>query len=160
VNGVTIIDDFAHHPTAIAGTLTALRSRYPGSRLWVILEPRSNTLRRNVFQQELANSLALADEVIVAGVFKSDAIPQAERLDLMAVGADLEKRGKRARIISGADGIVQVIAPELRTGDVVAILSNGGFEGIYEKLPARLKEFATGSAGSGSKNPLGASAKA
>jgi len=160
VNGVTIIDDFAHHPTAIAGTLTALRSRYPGSRLWVILEPRSNTLRRNVFQHELANSLALADEVIVAGVFKSDAIPQAERLDLMAVGADLEKRGKRARIISGADGIVQVVAPELRTGDVVAILSNGGFEGIYEKLPARLKEYGTGSAASGSKNPLGASAKA
>src|SRR3989475_1237885 len=160
VNGITIIDDFAHHPTAIAGTLTALRSRYPGSRLWVILEPRSNTLRRNVFQHELANSLALADEVIVAGVFKSDAIPPAERLDLMAVGADLERRGKRARIISGADGIVQVIAPELRTGDVVAILSNGGFEGIYEKLPARLKEFGTGSAASGSKNPLGASAKA
>jgi len=160
VNGVTIIDDFAHHPTAIAGTLTALRSRYPGSRLWVILEPRSNTLRRNVFQHELANSLALADEVIVAGVFKSDAIPLAERLDLMAVGADLEKRGKRARIISGADGIVQVVAPELRTGDVVAILSNGGFEGIYEKLPARLKEYGTGSAASGSKNPLGASAKA
>ena len=160
VNGVTIIDDFAHHPTAIAGTLTALRSRYPGSRLWVILEPRSNTLRRNVFQHELANSLALADEVIVAGVFKSDAIPQTERLDLMAVGADLEKRGKRARIISGADGIVQVVAPELRTGDVVAILSNGGFEGIYEKLPARLKEYGTGSAASGSKNPLGASAKA
>ena len=160
VNGVTIIDDFAHHPTAIAGTLTALRSRYPGSRLWVILEPRSNTLRRNVFQHELANSLALADEVIVAGVFKSDAIPQAERLDLMAVGADLQKRGKRARIISGADGIVQVVAPELRTGDVVAILSNGGFEGIYEKLPARLKEYGTGSAASGSKNPLGASAKA
>jgi UDP-N-acetylmuramate: L-alanyl-gamma-D-glutamyl-meso-diaminopimelate ligase len=160
VNGVTIIDDFAHHPTAIAGTLTALRSRYPGARLWVILEPRSNTLRRNVFQHELANSLALADEVIVAGVFKSDAIPPAERLDLMAVGADLKKRGKRARIISGADGIVQVVAPELRSGDVVAILSNGGFEGIYEKLPARLKEFGTGSAMSGSKNPLGASAKA
>src|SRR5215475_13852245 len=85
VNGITIVDDFAHHPTAIAGTLTALRSRYPGSRLWVILEPRSNTLRRNVFQHELANSLSLADEIIVAGVFKSDAIPPAERLDLMAV---------------------------------------------------------------------------
>jgi UDP-N-acetylmuramate: L-alanyl-gamma-D-glutamyl-meso-diaminopimelate ligase len=160
VNGVTIIDDFAHHPTAIAGTLTALRSRYPGSRLWVILEPRSNTLRRNVFQHELANSLALADEIVVAGVFKSDAIPQAERLDLMAVGADLEKRGKRARIISGAEGIVQIVSPELRSGDVVAILSNGGFEGIYEKLPARLKEFGTGSAASSGKNPLGVSAKA
>jgi UDP-N-acetylmuramate: L-alanyl-gamma-D-glutamyl-meso-diaminopimelate ligase len=155
INGITIIDDFAHHPTAIAGTLTALRARYPGSRLWVVLEPRSNTLRRNVFQNELGNSLALADEVVVAGVFKSDAIPPAERLDLMAVGAELQRRGKRARIISGADGIVQVIAPELRSGDVVAILSNGGFEGIYEKLPARLK-----SGTSGSKNPLEASAKA
>lgn len=155
VNGITIIDDFAHHPTAIAGTLTALRSRFPGSRLWVILEPRSNTLRRNVFQHELANSLALADEVIVAGVFKSDSIPATERLDLMAVGADLQARGKRARIISGADGIVQVIAPELRSGDVVAILSNGGFDGIYEKLPARLKVQA-----SGNKNSLEASAKA
>ena len=141
VGGVTIIDDFAHHPTAIAGTLTALRARYRGSRLWLILEPRSNTLRRNVFQHELANSLALADEIVVAGVFRSDVIPQAERLDLMAVLADLEQRGKRARIISGADGIVQTVAPELRRGDVVAILSNGGFDGIYEKLPARLKEL-------------------
>jgi UDP-N-acetylmuramate: L-alanyl-gamma-D-glutamyl-meso-diaminopimelate ligase len=159
VNGVTIIDDFAHHPTAIAGTLTALRGRFPGSRLWVILEPRSNTLRRNVFQHELANSLALADEVVVAGVFKSDAIPPAERLDLMSVGADLEQRGKRARIISGADGIVQVVAPELRSGDVVAILSNGGFEGIYEKLPAKLKELGVAS-DKGSRNSLEASAKA
>jgi UDP-N-acetylmuramate: L-alanyl-gamma-D-glutamyl-meso-diaminopimelate ligase len=108
-----------------------------------------------VFQNELANSLALADEVVIAGVFKSDSIPAAERLDLMAVGAELQRRGKRARIISGADGIVQVIAPELRSGDVVAILSNGGFDGIYEKLPARLK-----SGTSGSKNPLEASAKA
>ena len=142
VAGVTIIDDFAHHPTAIAGTLTALRARYPGAKLWVVLEPRSNTLRRNVLQKALAKSLALADEVVVAGVFKSDAIPQAERLDLMALGADIQNHGKRARIISGADGIVQTIAPELRSGDVVAILSNGGFEGIYEKLPERLRALA------------------
>lgn len=159
VRGITIIDDFAHHPTAIAGTLTALRSRYPGARLWVILEPRSNTLRRNVFQHELANSLALADEVVVAGVFRSEVIPPAERLDLMAVGADLQQRGKRARIISGVEGIVQVVARELRAGDVVAILSNGGFDGIYEKLPARLKELGAGATGSG-KNSLEASAKA
>jgi len=158
VNGITIIDDFAHHPTAIAGTLTALRGRYPEARLWAVLEPRSNTLRRNVFQHELANSLALADEVVVAGVFKSDAIPAAERLDLMAVGAVLEQRGKRARIISGVQGIVDVVAPELRSGDVVAILSNGGFDGIYEKLPARLKQI--GSSAQSGKNPLEASAKA
>ncbi len=155
VNGITIIDDFAHHPTAIAGTLTALRSRYPGARLWAILEPRSNTLRRNVFQHQLANSLALADEIIVAGVFKSDAIPAGERLDLMAVGADLQQRGKRARIISGVDGIVEVAAPEMRSGDVVAILSNGGFDGIYQKLPAKLKAL-----GILRRNSLEASAKA
>jgi UDP-N-acetylmuramate: L-alanyl-gamma-D-glutamyl-meso-diaminopimelate ligase len=160
VNGITIIDDFAHHPTAIAGTLNALRARYAGARLWVILEPRSNTLRRNVFQRELAASLALADEIIVAGVFKSDAIPQAERLDLMALGADVQQRGKRARIISGTDGIVQVIAPELRSGDVVAILSNGGFDGIYEKLPARLKELQGSTSAGRAANSLEASAKA
>src|SRR5581483_3113981 len=75
VNGITIIDDFAHHPTAITETLKALRTRYPGRRLWAILEPRSNTMRRNVLQDELAKSLTGADEVVVAGVFKSDAIP-------------------------------------------------------------------------------------
>ena len=80
VNGITIIDDFAHHPTAIAGTLKALRARYPKARLWAILEPRSNTLRRRVLQSDLARSLAQADEVIVAGVFRSEAVPENERL--------------------------------------------------------------------------------
>lgn len=141
VNGVTIIDDFAHHPTAIAGTLTALRSNYPAARLWAILEPRSNTLRRNVLQDELAKSLSLADEIVVANVFKSEAIPEAERLDLAAVAAQILKHGRRARIVPTVDGIVQLIAPELRSGDVVAILSNGGFGGIYEKLPERLKSL-------------------
>src|SRR5579872_2711184 len=126
VNGITVIDDFAHHPTAIAGTLTALKSRYPGSRLWAILEPRSNTLRRNVLQNELAKSLALADEVVVANVFKSEAIPEPERLDLAALAAQIQKHGRRARIVPAVDGIVQLVAPEMRPGDVVAILSNGG----------------------------------
>src|ERR1700730_1976301 len=144
VNGITIIDDFAHHTTAIAGTLTALRANYPGARLWAILEPRSNTLRRNVLQNELAKSLSLADEVVVANVFKSEAIPEAERLDLAAVAAQILKHGRRARIVPTVDGIVQLIAPELRSGDVVAILSNGGFGGIYEKLPERLKSLGQG----------------
>src|SRR5438132_4958223 len=154
VNGITIIDDFAHRPTAIAGTLTALRSRYPGARLWVILEPRSNTLRRNVLQNDLAKSLAVADEVVVANVFKSDAIPEAERLDLGSLAAQIQGHGRRARIVPEVDGIVQLIAPEMRRGDVVAILSNGGFGGIYEKLPQRLRMLA-GSA----TNPAGAIAK-
>jgi UDP-N-acetylmuramate: L-alanyl-gamma-D-glutamyl-meso-diaminopimelate ligase len=141
VNGITIIDDFAHHPTAIAGTLTALRGRYPGARLWAILEPRSNTMRRNVLQDDLACSLALADEVVMAGIFKSDAIPPSDRLDLDAVVAAINGQGKLARVLSGADAIIDAIAPDLKSGDVVAILSNGGFDGIYEKLPARLRKL-------------------
>jgi len=149
INGVTIIEDFAHHPTAIAGTLTALRSRYPGARLWAILEPRSNTLRRNVLQSDLAKSLTLADEVVVANVFKSEAIPEAERLNLAAVAAEVQKHGRRVRIVPTVDGIVQLVAPEMRSGDVVAILSNGGFGGIYEKLPHRLHSLTGSRTGSG-----------
>ncbi len=139
VNGITIIDDFAHHPTAIEQTILALRARHPKSRLWVVLEPRSNTLRRNILQDALSRSLALADQVIVASIFKSEAIPEAERLDLQRVIDEIQKRGKQARIFADADAIVNAIAPELRERDVVAILSNGGFGGIYEKLPQRLR---------------------
>ena len=139
VNGITIIDDFAHHPTAIEQTIRALRARYPHSRLWVVLEPRSNTMRRNVLQDALARSLALADRVVIAAIFKSEAIPEAERLDLNRVIGEIQKRGKQARIFADADAIVNAIAPELRERDVVAILSNGGFGGIYEKLPQRLR---------------------
>jgi UDP-N-acetylmuramate: L-alanyl-gamma-D-glutamyl-meso-diaminopimelate ligase len=141
VNGVTIIDDFAHHPTAIEQTIKALRARYPQSRLWVVLEPRSNTMRRNVLQDALSRSLSLADQVVIAAVFKSEAIPEAERLDLNRVIDEIQKRGKQARILADADAIVALIAPELREGDVVAILSNGGFGGIYEKLPQRLRSL-------------------
>jgi UDP-N-acetylmuramate: L-alanyl-gamma-D-glutamyl-meso-diaminopimelate ligase len=141
VNGITIIDDFAHHPTAIAATLKALRERYVGSRLWAILEPRSNTLRRRVLQSELARSLSLADEIIVAGVFRSDAVPENERLELPALAVEIEQNGHRVRLLADADAIVETVAPEMRSGDIVAILSNGGFGGIYEKLPARLREL-------------------
>ena len=155
VNGVTIIDDFAHHPTAIEQTIRALRARYPLSRLWVILEPRSNTMRRNVLQDALARSLALADQVVVAAIFKSEAIPEAERLDLQRVIADIQSRGKQARILADADAIVSSIAPELRDRDVVAILSNGGFGGIYEKLPQRLGELKSAELKSGDVKHLG-----
>lgn len=141
VNGITIIDDFAHHPTAIVQTLRALRTRYPGRRLWAILEPRSNTLRRKVLQPELACSLAVADEIVIAAIFKPEAIPENERLDPDNVVALLHKGNKPARVLATADEIVDTIAPELRPGDVVAILSNGGFGGIYEKLPQRIKSL-------------------
>jgi UDP-N-acetylmuramate: L-alanyl-gamma-D-glutamyl-meso-diaminopimelate ligase len=144
VNGVTIVDDFAHHPTAIRETLRALRTAYPdtgsgGRRLWAVLEPRSNTLRRNVFEAALVESLALADRSVLAAVFKSEAIPAGERLHPENVVAALRARGLESAVYADADAIVAAIAPELRAGDVVAILSNGGFGGIYEKLPKAIE---------------------
>jgi UDP-N-acetylmuramate: L-alanyl-gamma-D-glutamyl-meso-diaminopimelate ligase len=121
VKGIAIIEDFAHHPTAIAQTLQALR-----------------TLRRKVLQEDLVDALAVADAAVVAAIFKADAIPVAERLDVQTVVDTLKQRGRPAWHLADADAIVSTIAPELKSGDVVAILSNGGFGGIYEKLPARL----------------------
>jgi len=140
VNGVTIIDDFAHHPTAIRETLRALRTSYPGRRLWAVLEPRSNTLRRNVFEEALVESLALADRSVLAAVFKSEAIPAGERLHPENVVAALRARGLESAVYADADAIVGAMVPELKAGDVVAILSNGGFGGIYEKLPKALAQ--------------------
>src|SRR5262249_4479980 len=125
IDGITIIDDFAHHPTAIAATLRALRTRYAGRRLWVIFEPRSNTLRRKIVQQELVESLLLADQVIVASVFKAAAIPEAERMEVARVVSQIGSRGGSARQLADADAIVEATVPEMRSGDVVAVLSNG-----------------------------------
>jgi len=135
VGGVTVIDDFAHHPTAIRETLRALRGAYPSARLWAVLEPRSNTLRRNVFEADLVDSLALADRVVLAAVFKSESIPAAERLVPEHVVTALNARNVPATVLADADAIVASLAPQLRSGDVVAVLSNGGFGNIYEKLP-------------------------
>jgi UDP-N-acetylmuramate: L-alanyl-gamma-D-glutamyl-meso-diaminopimelate ligase len=142
VGGVTIIDDFAHHPTAIRETLRALRERYPGQRLVAVLEPRSNTLRRNVFETALVESLALADQVVLAAVFKSESIPVNERLVPEKVVAALNARGVPASVHPDADAIVEALASQLRDGDVVAILSNGGFGGIYQKLPRAISVVA------------------
>jgi UDP-N-acetylmuramate: L-alanyl-gamma-D-glutamyl-meso-diaminopimelate ligase len=136
--GVTVIDDFAHHPTAIRETLRALRAAYPQSRLWAVLEPRSNTLRRNVFERELVDALALADEIVLAGVFKQESIPEAERLHPEAVVFALVEQRRNAMLAANVEAIVEHVAMSAQPGDVVAILSNGGFDGIYEKLPARL----------------------
>jgi UDP-N-acetylmuramate: L-alanyl-gamma-D-glutamyl-meso-diaminopimelate ligase len=140
VNNITIIDDFAHHPTAIRETLRALRSVYPKSRLWAVLEPRSNTLRRKVLQADLVASLRLADRVVMAGVYQQQRIPNAERLHPEDVIESLHAEGAQAELHPDGDAIVDAIAPQLEPGDVVAILSNGAFDGIYEKLPARLRE--------------------
>jgi UDP-N-acetylmuramate: L-alanyl-gamma-D-glutamyl-meso-diaminopimelate ligase len=141
IDDITIIEDFAHHPTAIAATLKALRTRYSGARLWAIFEPRSNTLRRKVLQKDLVASLAMADQVVITPIFKPEAVPESERLSAATVINGIKKQGTPAREMPDADVIVETIAPELRSGDVVAILSNGGFGGIYEKLPRKLEEL-------------------
>lgn len=141
VDGVIIVDDFAHHPTAIAASLKALRTRYPAARLWAILEPRSNTLRRKVLQKELISSLSAADEVVITSIFRPEAVPENERLTISSVVNGIKRNGKRAREFADADAIVESISQELHSGDVVAILSNGGFGGIYEKLPRKLEEL-------------------
>jgi len=138
IDGITIIDDFAHHPTAIRETLRALRAVYPRRRLWAILEPRSNTLRRKVLEQDLIDSLRLADRVLLAGVYQQQRIPDAERLHPEDVVKALNSAGTPAELHPSVSEIVDSLVPQLRSGDVVAILSNGGFDGIYEKLPARL----------------------
>ena len=140
IGGITVIDDFAHHPTAIRETLRALRSAYPQSRLWAILEPRSNTLRRKVLETDLVAALRLADHVILAGVYQQQRIPDAERLHPEDVIYALNLAGTKAELHPDVEAIVRAVVPQLQPGDVVAILSNGGFDDIYDKLPARLSE--------------------
>ena len=138
VRGVKVIDDFAHHPTAIAHTLRALRHRYRGHRLWAVFEPRSNTTRRAVFQRQLPDALNLADGVFIAQVAKLEQIPKDERLNPEAVVDAISEAGHPAFYEQNADAIIDRIVPMLRPKDVVAIFSNGGFDNIHEKLLARL----------------------
>ncbi|HUZ04722.1 MAG TPA: UDP-N-acetylmuramate:L-alanyl-gamma-D-glutamyl-meso-diaminopimelate ligase [Acidobacteriaceae bacterium] len=140
IAGITIIDDFAHHPTAIRETLRALQARYPGRRLWAVLEPRSNTLRRNIFEKELVESLAMANEVILAAVYQPVKIPAEQLLHADKVVASLNDRAIPAILLPDADAIVAHLAGQLRSGDVIAILSNGAFGDIYHKLPQRLRQ--------------------
>jgi UDP-N-acetylmuramate: L-alanyl-gamma-D-glutamyl-meso-diaminopimelate ligase len=130
--GITVIDDFAHHPTAVAGTLAALRLRYPGRRLRAVFEPRSNTSRRRVFQDEFVAALAAADEAVLAAVFTkaSDPIPLAERLSPDVIVDALERRGVPARLIDGVPAIRDYLLESARAGDVMVVMSNGSFGGL------------------------------
>jgi UDP-N-acetylmuramate: L-alanyl-gamma-D-glutamyl-meso-diaminopimelate ligase len=137
--GVKVIDDFGHHPTAIAYTLQALRHRYRDHRIWAIFEPRSNTTRRAVFQQQLPEALKLADGIFIAQVAKLEQIPEKERLNPEAVVDAIAKAGHPAFYEKNADAILDRIVPMLRPKDIVAVFSNGGFDNIHEKLLTRLK---------------------
>ncbi|PYJ11027.1 MAG: UDP-N-acetylmuramate:L-alanyl-gamma-D-glutamyl-meso-diaminopimelate ligase [Verrucomicrobia bacterium] len=138
--GVKVIDDFGHHPTAIRETLRALRQRYPGSRLWAIFEPRSNTTRRAVFQQELPDALKLADGVFISQVARLDQLPEADRLNPAAVVAAIAESGRPAFYEPDVAHILDRLVPLLKPPDVVVVFSNGGFDGIHGKLLERLKQ--------------------
>lgn len=138
VNGIKVIDDFAHHPTAIRLAVQSLRQRHPDSRLWVLFEPRSNTTRRAVFQNELAESLALADFAIVAGIPDLHKIPENDRLDPERLSADIARFGGAGWYLPDVATIVAKVKESAKPSDVIAVLSNGGFGGIHEKLLTEL----------------------
>jgi len=140
VRGVKVIDDFGHHPTAVAHTLEALRHSYRGQRLWAVFEPRSNTTRRAVFQEQLPEAFKFADGVFISQVAKLEQIPENERLKPERVVAAIAKNGRHAFYERNADAIVDRIVPMLRPKDVVVVFSNGGFDNIHEKLLTRLRE--------------------
>ena len=134
VNGVTVIDDFAHHPTAIRETLKALSRRFPERRVWAIFEPRSNTTRRNHFQIELAEALRLAKRVVVAEVARLEQVPPEERLNPAQLMADIRAAGVETDYLPTADEIVAHVVPQAQPGDILCVLSNGGFDNIHQKL--------------------------
>jgi UDP-N-acetylmuramate: L-alanyl-gamma-D-glutamyl-meso-diaminopimelate ligase len=137
--GITLIDDFAHHPTAVAATIEATRLRFGTERtLWTVFEPRTNTTRRNIFQADYALAFDGSDQLLVAPVHRSDALSEEERFDPVRLVREVNSRGVQARQMDSVDAIVASLAAEAVPGDVVLILSNGGFGGIYEALPKAL----------------------
>jgi UDP-N-acetylmuramate: L-alanyl-gamma-D-glutamyl-meso-diaminopimelate ligase len=134
VNGITVVDDFGHHPTALGLTLEALRHQYPGRRLWAVFEPRSNTTRRAVFQKALPEALGKADAVILSKVARLEQLPENDRLDPQRVVGDIAALGKPAYYESGVEEIVLRLQKEARPGDLIAVFSNGGFDDIHERL--------------------------
>jgi UDP-N-acetylmuramate: L-alanyl-gamma-D-glutamyl-meso-diaminopimelate ligase len=138
VNGIKVVDDFAHHPTAIKLAIAALRQRYADARLWVLFEPRSNTTKRSIFQTELAQSLAFADFAVVASIADLHKVPEAERLDPDRLSHDIGAFGGHGWYLPGVPEIVDLVTAEAKPGDVIAVLSNGGFGGIHQKLLDRL----------------------
>jgi UDP-N-acetylmuramate: L-alanyl-gamma-D-glutamyl-meso-diaminopimelate ligase len=140
VGGVQVFDDFAHHPTAIRGTLTGFRERFPGRRIWALLEPRSNTMRRARFQEALAEGFTAVDEVCIREVPDPEKAPAGDRLDVHALASAIAAQGPDAHAFPDAAAIVSYVAGRAKAGDVVVVLSNGGFEGIHETLLAALGE--------------------
>jgi UDP-N-acetylmuramate: L-alanyl-gamma-D-glutamyl-meso-diaminopimelate ligase len=138
VSRVLVVDDFAHHPTAVRATIEAARSNWPGRRIWALLEPRSNSMRRRVFQEALPQALSLADRVVLGGVFRSQQIGDEERLSPESVAESVRRLGRDARVIADSTAIADFVAAEALPGDLLLVMSNGSFDGLCEKLLKRL----------------------
>ncbi|MEI7721154.1 MAG: UDP-N-acetylmuramate:L-alanyl-gamma-D-glutamyl-meso-diaminopimelate ligase [Verrucomicrobiota bacterium] len=139
-NGITLVDDFGHHPSALRESIAALRAKYPGRRLWALFEPRSNTTRRGIFQNELAQSLSAADGVYITEIARKEQIDPQMRLDPKKIADDIRKAGRESFYLPGPEEILKDILPRLKSGDVVAVFTNGSFGGLVGKLAAVLQK--------------------
>ena len=139
-NGITLVDDFGHHPSALRESIAALRAKYPGRRLWAHFEPRSNTTRRGIFQNELAQSLSAADGVYISEIARKEQIDPQMRLDPKKIADDIRKAGRESFYLPGPEEILKDILPRLKSGDVVAIFTNGSFGGLVGKLATALQK--------------------
>jgi len=139
-NGITLVDDFGHHPSALRESIAALRGKYPSRRLWALFEPRSNTTRRGIFQNELAQSLSAADGVYITEIARKEQIDPQMRLDPKKIADDIRKAGRESFYLPGPEEILKDILPRLKSGDVVAIFTNGSFGGLVGKLAAALQK--------------------
>src|SRR5882724_8168463 len=143
IGGILVVDDFAHHPTAIRATLEAARGRWPGRRLWAAFEPRSNTMRRNTFEGPLAESLALADGVVLGPVSRANLLSDAERLSPDRIVALLTAQNRPAATFPAVDGVADYLVNEAKSGDVILVMSNGSFDGLCGKLVSRFSKSAS-----------------
>src|ERR1019366_9460927 len=139
VSGVLVVDDFAHHPTAIRVTIDAGRSRWPGRRLWAVFEPRWNTMRRRVFESCFAASLFMADAAVLGAVNRANPLGDEERMSPERVLKAIRSAGRKAEGFGSADGIAEFLAGETRPGDLVLVMSNGSFDGLCGKLLGKLQ---------------------
>ncbi|HLK05858.1 MAG TPA: UDP-N-acetylmuramate:L-alanyl-gamma-D-glutamyl-meso-diaminopimelate ligase [Candidatus Acidoferrum sp.] len=149
--GMLVVDDFAHHPTAVRATIAAARGRWPGRRLWAILEPRSNSMRRKVFQEALPQALATGDKVILSGVHNAKQLGDENRLDPESVAADVRKLGIDAKVFASAEAIAEHLASNGQNGDLFLIMSNGSFDGLCQKLVDKLSSAVESSSGASSR---------
>jgi UDP-N-acetylmuramate: L-alanyl-gamma-D-glutamyl-meso-diaminopimelate ligase len=142
-SGVLVVDDFAHHPTAIRATIDAARHRWPGRKLWAVFEPRSNTMRRRVFEKDLAESLATADAAVLGAVNRANLLSDAERMSPARVLESIRGAGRKAEGFDSVEEIAEYVADKTRPGDLVLVMSNGSFDGLCGKLLGKLQERGT-----------------